>query len=306
MKFEINRLTAFAVLAMASIFGARPGFAATLPANPATIQAVLAKAKGGDTIVLAKAVYAEIGVYNHNPATGVTIDAHLATIRHMPFQYSSNFTLVGGAFGPSIYGTVTLFDSHDITVQGGAFTGAGTAAISISGSRRINVVGNTINGSLGDGVDIAASQYVLVQANACLGNIEGAFHPDCVQMWSIIGQPQVSHITITGNRARGNTQGFDLFDHGTGGGSFIDIDHNVVCTTFVWAGQVNAATNSTMVNNVAYTLPGAVVGWAPPTWLLTGGPTDTANLVESQGNVFNDNTNGVKPNTKGDYPPCPV
>ena len=306
MKVRFDLTGAAVALLSAWLFAAEPAGAATRTATPATIEAVLAQARGGDTIVLSAGVYLEVRVYNLHPVTPVTINASAATIRYMPFQNSSSFTLIGGAFGPSVYGTVTFLNSHDITAQGGAYSGAGTAAIAVTNSQHINLVSNTITGSRGDGVDIAASQYVLVQGNICLNNVPTPIHPDCVQMWSVIGRPQVSHITITGNQARGNTQGFDLFDHGTGGGSYIDIDHNVICTTHTWAGQVNSATNSTMTDNVAYTLPGAVFGFAPPTWQLTANQTDTSDGGNTHGDVFKSNANGAAPNQANTYPPCPV
>jgi hypothetical protein len=306
MKLKINRFRAAVVIVTLSAFAGAPAFAATLTATPASVRDVLSDAKGGDTIVLSKAVYTQVSVYNLNPTTAITIDARAATVHYMPFENSSNITLLGGAFGPSTYATVTFINSHNLTLQGGVFTNPGTAAVGITSSQHINVVGTTITGSLGDGIDIAASQYVYVQGNACLDNIQTAIHPDCVQMWSIPGKPPVSHITITGNRARGNTQGFDLFDHGTGGGSYIDVDHNVICTTYVWAGQVNGVTKSTMTNNVAYTLPGAVAQWAPPTWQINLVSVDKLGHIFSYGNVFANNFNGVTPNPSGSYPPCPV
>jgi len=306
VKLEFDRPPAAIVLLLAWLFTLAPACAGTLTATPATVEAELAQAKGGDTIMLSKGIYPEISVYNLHPATPVTINASAATIRYMPFQNSSNFTLIGGAFGPSVYGTVTFLKSHDITAQGGAYSGAATVSISVTNSQHINLVGNTITGSHGDGIDIAASQYVLVQGNTCLNNVPTPIHPDCVQMWSVIGQPQVSHITVTGNRARGSTQGFDLFDHGTGGGSYIDVDHNVVCTTHTWAGQVNSATNSTMTDNVAYTLPGAQVGFAAPTWQLTAESYDHPDGGDTHGNVFKNNVDGAAPSAKNVYPPCPV
>ncbi len=306
MKLKLYCSVSLLFLITPFLFLAEPAAATTLTATPATIQSVLTKARGGDTIVLSAGVYSRITVYNLKPTTPITINARAATIRYLPFQNSSNFTLIGGAFGPSPYGTVTFLDSQNITAEDGVYTGAGTVALAVNRSQHINLVSNTITGSRGDGIDISASQYVLVQSNSCLNNIVTVIHPDCVQMWSVLGQPQVSHITITGNRARGATQGFDLFDHGYGGGSYIDVDNNVICTTVTWAGQVNAATNSTMIGNVAYTLPGIQVGWAPPTWQLTANLTTTPDGGDTRGNVFKNNVNGAKPTSTDVYPACPV
>jgi hypothetical protein len=66
---------------------------------------------------------------------------------------------------------------------------------------------------------------------------------------------------------------------------------------------LNAATNSRMTTNIAYTLPGAVPGWQPPTWRMDSATTPGGG---NQGNVFANNKNGVPPTAQGAYPPCPI
>lgn len=276
--------------------------AAVLSATPATLDAQLAAAKGGDTVVLAAGDYGAPKIRDRAWQPAIEIDARAArfsgltlagvrgvkivgltahSVAEMPTR-AIVVTLMGAqdvAFeAPRISGTslndtgMMLRDSQRITVDNAAFTGLRTGVVFnqvVGGHLR----DTQFSGMRSDGVNVAGSQNIRVERVRCekFVPIVPQDHADCVQMWSIKGKPPTADIVIADNVADGDMQGFTGFDHGTGGYDRITITGNTVRTRYPQGIALYNARSSRVEGNDVSTLKPAQF-W---TQVRVVGATDT-------------------------------
>ncbi len=284
------------------LFSSWSAEARTYSATASTLKAVFAIVKSGDTIVLTGNIPGAV-LQNRSFTKPVILDAKAAVFTNTLKIYSvTGLTVLGGHFGsataavngvnvlgggritftsPVVVGNRTSSHGIDfsrttsVTVTGGTFTGlrSGISLTSVTGGTLSN---NKSLASTSDGFDIAASHRISVTGNSCSGTVISAgAHPDCVQLWSIPGQPPTSDITIRGNTAVGNTQGFSLFDHAQGGGLRIYILNNQADITYTQAIACYQCVDSIFTGNVISTQPGAQ--WSARMSIIGGSNNRIAN-----------------------------
>lgn len=297
ISYWANRARCAAGIACALL--AVPSTAATIIVTPATFNSVFAAEQGGDTLQLV-GTFAGAWLRNRTFTNAVTIDATLATFTStLSLDTIKNLTVRGGTFNisgapdytkaiwvrngrnvsivaPTVIGTaggmgVVFAGTTGATLANGSFRGLQVA--SVFGSVTAGSVrGNTITGAVSDGIDIANSHGVTASYNSCSGGTPGAgVHPDCIQLWSVTGQPLQSDITVRYNKATGATQGFTAFDS-MGGELRAQIIHNTVNTSYPQGIACYSCVDSNISYNTLSTLPGS-------TWKTTlnviGGSNNT-------------------------------
>lgn len=146
--------------------------------------------------------------------------------------------------------------SSDISVKNGSYSGIklGVGYVDVT---RGAISGNVFTAMTSDGINIAgSSSQISATANSCsaFAPTPGA-HPDCIQMWSTIGKPQLQLITVSGNTVSGATQGITLFDNG---GKQITIANNRVDTSYPQGIACFLCDNSSITGNVVTTQAGAI------------------------------------------------
>ena len=116
---------------------------------------------------------------------------------------------------------------------------------------------NAVTGAGSDGIDIANSHFVTAANNVCSGSVPtpGA-HPDCIQLWSVTGNPLQSDITVKNNSATGATQGFTAFNS-MGGELRVQITGNSIDGSFPQGIACYSCVDSNISYNKLVTLPGA-------------------------------------------------
>lgn len=114
-------------------------------ATPATLSAVLAKARDGDIVVLEPGVYADVAINDRTFETPLILEARDATLRGLRAKNVSGLTIRGGEFrvpapttkastGEQIYGGALRFDNVSrLTVTNGRFIGPGAPPGAASG-----------------------------------------------------------------------------------------------------------------------------------------------------------------------------
>lgn len=255
-------------------------------ATPANFAAVFMAAQSGDSITVS-GNFGAVNLADKSFLVPLRIDATAASFDNsLVIKNVTGVNFVGGTYGSTsgsvrynaavaAFGDTNIGFSHATVV--GAQTGTGIAFI---GSTGLTVTASTFDGlhsgvdfgsssygtlsgnrsinSESDGFDIANSHFVTVTNTTCSGTVPGAgAHPDCVQLSSLAGNPVQSDITITGNTAKGATQGFTSFNPADGGGLRIDISDNVIATSFSQGIACYACVDSSIVRNTLTTLPGA-------------------------------------------------
>lgn len=291
--------------------------AAILYADATNLKTVFAAAKDGDTIK-ASGTFGSVNLQNRTFATRVTLDATDAvfadslTIRNVHGLY-----VVRGTFGSQTaymrtMQTVTVTGSSKIKFHGNTFIGTGTigtknadsgmlitgsgqvqvsaanfsnlrSGLGVSSSTDLKLSANNFFRMTSDGIQIADSHRVLATANMCSGGIPSPFaHPDCIQLWSGLGQPVQSDITLLRNVALGVTQGFVSFTPNWGGGLRISMIGNIVSTSFPQGIACYNCVDSIFTDNVLTTLPGAQ-------WRTS------MNIVGGSNNYIANNSIGAKP-----------
>ena len=219
---------------------ALPVAAKTITVTPATFDSAVASARGGDTLALV-GNFGSIRIINRDFASNVTINASRATFSGtLTLNNVDNLTVSGGVFdisgAPAYTQAAAVYGGRNITFSAARMIGtAGGEGITFSGTTGAVVTNstftglqvavvlgsvtngvatrNTITGSVSDGIDIANSHGVTASYNSCSGGNPGpGVHPDCVQLWSVTGQPLQSDIIVRNNTATGPTQGFTAFD----------------------------------------------------------------------------------------------
>lgn len=268
--------------------GAVPAGAVQLHATSATLKSVFAAAKSGDNIRLTGNFGAQ--ALQARSFTGrVTIDATRATFTDtLTIRDVTNLDFVGGRFGsttstyqnggtirvtggsgvrflrPTIVGDglgkahgIGFSDTTRFTVDRGTFEGL-RLAIGVGNSTRGLISNNRITKATSDGINISSSQIVTARNNHCSNTIISlGAHPDCIQLWSRIGEPIQSDIKLLDNEAHGYTQGFTSFDPGDASGLRIEISGNIVATSLPQGIACYGCFDSLVTRNTLTTLPGA-------------------------------------------------
>ncbi len=126
-------------LVVAAVSAASAAHGAVLNAGPGSFDAVLARARGGDTIVLTAGDYAGIQIRSRIFSTSLTLDARRATFRGLVVQDVTGLTIRGGAFHlptpqPNEPKAVTeraiglrVLRGSRVLISDSAFVGPGTA-----------------------------------------------------------------------------------------------------------------------------------------------------------------------------------
>ena len=271
--------------AMICVIHALPVAAATITVTPATFDSAVAAAKGGDTLALV-GTFGKIRIIDRDFATAVTINASRATFTStLTLDNVDNLTVGGGTFNiagaPQYTQAVAVYGGRNIAFNAPNISGSaggegivfdGTAGATVaSGTFRGLQVGivlgsvtngvathNTVTGAVSDGIDIANSHGVTASYNSCSAGAPGpGVHPDCVQLWSVTGQPLQSDIIVRNNRATGPTQGFTAFAS-MGGELRVQIINNSLTTSYPQGVACYECVNSTISYNSLATMAGAL------------------------------------------------
>lgn len=93
-----GRLSALTVAAAVAVAGCAQGAPRELRATPANVAAVLASARDGDTVILAKGVYSQLRMPKRTFSKPLVIDATAATIEGLSGKDVDGVEIRGGAF----------------------------------------------------------------------------------------------------------------------------------------------------------------------------------------------------------------
>lgn len=309
------KLLIFALLASSLVSSSAS--AAILYADATNLKAVFAAAKDGDTIK-ASGTFGSVALQNRTFATRVTLDATNAVFADsLTIKNVHGLYVLKGTFGSQTaymrtMNGVTVTGSSKIKFYGNTFIGAGTigtknadggmlitgsgqvqvsaanfsnlrTGMAVSSSTDLKLTANNFYRMTSDGIQIADSHRVLATANMCSGGIPSPLaHPDCIQLWSGLGQPVQSDITLLRNVALGVTQGFTSFNPSWGGGLRISMIGNIVSTSFPQGIACYNCVDSIFTDNVLTTLPGSQ-------WRTS------MNIVGGSNNYIANNSIGPKP-----------
>jgi hypothetical protein len=310
---SINRRTRpLCLLLTATSAFAAPASAASFVASNANLDSIFAAARGGDTIVL-KGIFDQTVLANRRFTTALRIDASGASfngtliIRNMQGVVVSGGKFGGGgawqnggtirveqsdgirflspqltADGSGLARGLTIRESSNFTVSNGSFSGF-RIALGSSSSRNGVFINNRITGATSDGMNIVDSHFISARGNSCSGGVPSTgAHPDCIQLWSLAGNPVQSDIKLLYNSASGYTQGFTSFDPDRGGGLRIQMIGNRVNTSLPQGIACYGCVDSIITNNVLTTLPGA----NHRTWLR---------VIGGSNNIVANNSIGLHP-----------
>lgn len=260
--------------------------ATTYSATASTIGAVFAAAGSGDTIVL-RGTFGATKLANKTVDVPIYIDARRATFTNsLNLTNVNGLNVLGGTFdvssGTSRYGKgVIAYGGSNISFNKSTFIGATnqggitfkkTTGIKVSNATFVNfwaaidlisvsdatVSKIKVTKAWSDGVRISDSHFVSVSNSSCSDGATGpGMHPDCVQLWSIKGNPPQSDISITNNTAEGPTQGFTSFNGADGGGIRITIKNNRVNTSYSQGIACYSCYDSIISYNKVTTIPGS-------------------------------------------------
>lgn len=279
-------LSSVALAAAASL--AMPATAATFSATSATLRSVFAKVSAGDTIILRGSI-SQTQLKNRSFSRAVTINASKAVFTgKLMIDDVQNLRIIGGTWGaanaswqgggsaivnrgsniefvrPTVIGNgsdnargIRFTGTAGASVSGGSFTRL-SQAVGVNGVTNSSFTSNRITNATSDGFNIVNSHFVTVSGNICSGtNPHAGAHPDCVQLWSLAGQPVQSDIRILNNKAYGATQGFTSFDAARGGGLRIEMSGNFANISYPQGIACYACVDSIFRDNRLVTAPGA-------------------------------------------------
>ena len=252
--------------------------------SPESLSAAFKSSKSGDTLKLI-GTFGATKLSNQNFSKLVTLDATKATFTGtLQLSNVTNVKLSGGIFslagdglytkaalvngGSNIWFDRTIFagdageygvwfnGTSGAKVSGGQFTGLRSGIVFSSVTNGL-ATKNKITAAASDGIDIANSHEVVASYNSCSATNPGpGVHADCIQLWSIAGNPLQSDITVNRNTATGQTQGFTSFQNG-GGGLRIHITNNIVHTSYSQGIACYDCIDSDISNNHVSTIPGS-------------------------------------------------
>lgn len=265
-------------LLAAALLATTPASAATRYARPTTLAAVLAAAKAGDRIVLARGSYGDVKLPVRDHAPAVEIEASQARMRSLTAIGTAGWTWRGGTFAgepsPKQWTTVDIRGSHRIEVASATMTGTQDGARIGLGSSDIVMRGNTVRGMTSDGFQIAGAERVSIIGNSCVDvrpiapvfdaagkMVKDGTHPDCVQFWSD-GKFPTRDLLIAGNKVRGDFQGIGKFGAGTV--ERVTVTGNDILVSSWWGISLTNVTGAVVRNNTVRTIPGARSGGPRP------------------------------------------
>lgn len=286
--------------------------------TPANLAATLARARGGERIVLTPGDYGAVMFPARRFARPLLIDASRATFTGLTLRGVSGVTIRGARISSPRSQTfgIAIVDARDIRIESARISGA-RVAISIVLSQDIAAIGNDFAGTRSDGVNIAASQRVRVERNSCTGFdpvpaiyspdgklVQDGDHPDCIQGWSIVGRPPTADVTIVGNRGVGFMQGIFFGNPGQGGYDRLVVRDNRFRLSAFNGIVITGARDADIRDNVVETEPGAKMHNYPfkpvTSWIRLDGRN-----VQACGNVVghsrnSDGTGRCRRNVSGD------
>ena len=265
------------LLALALSLAASPAAATNLAATPATVNAVIADARPGDTIRLAPGDYGKLELRKLSWDSPVTILASGANFSAIALRNVQGVTIEGGTVngpGGQSFG-VHLVAVSNVTVGGMTVSGAHRGVV-VAESRDVRISRMRLDGLISDGINIAYSWRVRVDGNSCSNfrpnkavwengvMVRDGDHPDCIQAWSRTESEPVSDLEIVNNRIDGDMQGIGLFNtvrDGVSAGGFdrVLIEGNVIRVGFPHAIAMYSGRDSIIRNNTVSALPGAVL-----------------------------------------------
>ena len=292
--------------------------AAIIDVTGATLVAAFKTVNAGDTLRVTGDV-ASIALWNRSFTKTVTIDATAARFTDSLSIYNvNNLKVVGGVFGstttPLRTGrAVGVWDSANITfskntfvgpgVSGGATAGHGLTfsgvtrgsiisgtfsglrlGIGVTSSSNVSLTSNRFTAMTSDGINIVDSHFVKANLNTCsaFAMFAGA-HPDCIQLWSIAGNPVQSDVALLNNIVKGPTQGLTAFDNPAAGGTLrLSVIGNTVATSYPQGIACYNCVDGIFTNNVLTTLAGSAY-------------RTSLNIIGGSNNTIASNSVGVKP-----------
>lgn len=231
--------------------------------------AKIESAKPGSTVKLSGA-QGVVSLSGKSWSPAITVDASNATFTGIVLDQVKGIRFRGGTVvgpGGKSYGIRVLM-SQNVSIEGMTITGAHRGVV-IDRSQDIAVRDTQLTGLISDGIDIASSQRIRIERNSCAkfaptlatfdaqGVKHDGDHPDCIQAWSKIGEPNTADVSVIGNRADGIMQGVFFGDHDVGGFDRIEIRDNVLRTGLSNAIAVGNARGLILRNNRVSSVPGA-------------------------------------------------
>jgi hypothetical protein len=273
---------------LAALLFALPAHAATLRAAPNTFKGVLAGAKAGDTVVLARGSYGDVMLPARDHAKPVSIDARAAVVRSLTIRGTAGWRWTGGTVDSpplqpphgahTVWRNVMIDSAHRIELAGVTLTGGHTGVLVTRGSSDIVLRDNIATGLQSDGFNIATATRVSLLGNTCRDfrpippvydgarMVKDGTHPDCIMLWSETGRPPTSDITIIGNRAEGAMQGIAHFWHPRLGRDKVyrvTARDNIVEVSYFHGIMLENTPGSDIRNNVVRTIKGATAAGRP-------------------------------------------
>ena len=275
--------------------GAFPAMAnaAVWNATSSNLNSIFTSAQSGDTINLSGS-FGATWLMNRTFAARLTINATNAVFTDtLTIDKVTGMTIIGGKFGSPTEPmrstrTVIVQNSNGVKLQSQTFIGNGKVAfgaasqgvmvrysnnvqvsagtfsnflvgLAIISSTNIKADSSRFSGMTSDGINIIDSRFVTATANTCSASIPApGAHPDCIQLWSIAGNPVQSDIALLRNIANGATQGFTSFNADDGGGLRISMIGNIVTTSFPQGVACYNCSNSIFSDNILKTVPGSL------------------------------------------------
>ncbi len=279
---------ALAALAMMPMLTAPARAGNVVVMTPGTINAAMAQLRPGDTLRLQGEFTSQLGFFNRDFG-GVLVDGRAANLREgMRVRFAHNITFADLNVGTRGVATAARFavnvqDSSHISFARGNWVGAnGTAgtgirilnsqfttvrdsrfdglldSIVLSGSSDSLLTRNVFTRAGSDGIKLVNNQRVIASANSCLGSAAVPnSHPDCIQLWSIVGRPLQADIYLLNNYLLGNQQGFVSFDPSPASGERFTFAGNYVANDRPHAIYCGGCSDSRFEDNVVVTLPNA-------------------------------------------------
>jgi hypothetical protein len=276
------------IVSLTLALAAMPASAATVSATSANFTSVFAAAKAGDTIMLSGNFDGAV-LANRSFARPVRINARAAVFTgKLTVRNVDGLVVIGGVYGAANTnwqngGTIVVSGGSNISFLQPTLIGDGAGkarGLSFQSTTGVNVdrarfsgfrmavgidsvtngtfTNNFVRGATSDGFDIVNSHFVTASHNSCTASMPSiGAHADCMQLWSLAGQPVQSDISILNNYAYGQTQGFTSFDPERGGGLRITMSGNRIDTSMPQGIACYGCVDSTITWNVLTTLPGS-------------------------------------------------
>lgn len=251
-------------------------------ATPATLPAVLARAKGGERIVLAPGDYGIVTIARRRFSPPLTVEGRDARMT-LVMRNAGGVRWQGVQFGPTATGyAASVRQSRDVQFTNVRFIDSPRGLV-IDRSTDVVVSRARFSGMTIDGVDIASSQRITIADSVCTGFNTGELHPDCIQAWSRPATGITADIRILRNRVSGTRmQGIyfgNIVRNGVDDGGFdrVTIAGNEVEGNYPQGIGLYDCRVCTVTDNVVRTLPGA--RWRTSIRLIRGSVADARNSV---------------------------